>query len=98
MTNFTDIRTGLGYDVHAFDAKSELWLAGIKIPYDKGLKGHSDADVALHALTDALLGAIGAGDIGVHFPPSEAKWKGASSDIFLSHAAALIGDKGGMWI
>lgn len=95
MNNFTDVRTGHGYDVHAFDAQSDLWLAGVKIPHDKGLKGHSDADVALHALTDALLGAIGAGDIGVHFPPTEAKWKGASSDIFLSHAAQLIADKGG---
>ncbi len=95
MSNFTDVRTGLGYDVHAFDTDSDLWLAGVKIPYNKGLKGHSDADVALHALTDAILGAIGAGDIGVHFPPSDAKWKGASSDIFLSHAATLVADKGG---
>ncbi|MCF8468080.1 MAG: bifunctional 2-C-methyl-D-erythritol 4-phosphate cytidylyltransferase/2-C-methyl-D-erythritol 2,4-cyclodiphosphate synthase [Sneathiella sp.] len=91
-----DIRTGQGFDVHAFAENRELWLGGIKIPHDKGLKGHSDADVALHALTDALLGAIGAGDIGVHFPPSDARWKGVSSDLLLTHAAALIAEKGGM--
>jgi len=91
----SDIRTGQGFDVHAFDAARDMWLGGIQIPYHQGLKGHSDADVALHALTDALLGAIGAGDIGSHFPPDNAQWKGASSDRFLAHAAKLITDKGG---
>jgi 2-C-methyl-D-erythritol 4-phosphate cytidylyltransferase/2-C-methyl-D-erythritol 2,4-cyclodiphosphate synthase len=91
----TDVRTGSGFDVHAFEAGRELWLGGIKIAHDKGLKGHSDADVALHAITDALLGAIGAGDIGTHFPPSDDKWKGAASPLFLQHAAKLIREKGG---
>ncbi|MCC3306069.1 bifunctional 2-C-methyl-D-erythritol 4-phosphate cytidylyltransferase/2-C-methyl-D-erythritol 2,4-cyclodiphosphate synthase [Sneathiella sp. HT1-7] len=91
-----DVRTGLGFDVHAFEEGDSVWLGGVSIPYDKRLKGHSDADVALHALTDALLGAIGAGDIGLHFPPTDAKWKGASSDLFLRHAADLVGKKGGV--
>ncbi|MEH6475824.1 MAG: bifunctional 2-C-methyl-D-erythritol 4-phosphate cytidylyltransferase/2-C-methyl-D-erythritol 2,4-cyclodiphosphate synthase [Sneathiella sp.] len=91
----TDIRTGLGFDVHSFDVHSDMWLGGVNIPYNKGLKGHSDADVALHALTDAVLGAIGAGDIGTHFPPSDDTWKGVSSDRFLSHAAQLVTDLGG---
>ncbi|MCR9213603.1 MAG: bifunctional 2-C-methyl-D-erythritol 4-phosphate cytidylyltransferase/2-C-methyl-D-erythritol 2,4-cyclodiphosphate synthase [Proteobacteria bacterium] len=93
--SLTDIRTGSGFDVHAFEAGRELSLGGVKIAHDKGLKGHSDADVALHAITDALLGAIGAGDIGTHFPPSDEKWKGAASPLFLQHAAGLIRDKGG---
>ncbi len=93
--HLNDIRTGFGYDVHAFDNNSDLWLGGVKVPYEMGLKGHSDADVALHALTDALLGAIGAGDIGLHFPPSDPKWKGAASDQFLAHAASLIEKRGG---
>lgn len=92
----TDIRTGFGFDVHAFEPGDKIWLGGVSIPHDKRLKGHSDADVALHALTDALLGAIGAGDIGTHFPPSDPQWKGAASDRFLRHAADLIGKKGGM--
>ena len=92
----TDVRTGLGFDVHAFEAGESVWLGGVNIPYSKRLKGHSDADVALHALTDALLGAIGEGDIGTHFPPSDSKWKGAPSDLFLRHAAVLIGEKGGI--
>lgn len=91
----TDIRTGLGYDVHAFADNRDMWLGGVKIPYEKGLKGHSDADVALHALTDAILGAIGAGDIGTHFPPSDDQWKGVSSDRFLAHAGSLVTDLGG---
>ncbi len=91
----SDIRSGLGFDVHAFADNRDMWLGGVKIPFDKGLKGHSDADVALHALTDALLGAIGAGDIGTHFPPSDDQWKGVSSDRFLSHAGMLITDLGG---
>jgi 2-C-methyl-D-erythritol 4-phosphate cytidylyltransferase/2-C-methyl-D-erythritol 2,4-cyclodiphosphate synthase len=88
-------RTGLGFDVHAFAAGEELWLGGIPIPHDRGLKGHSDADVALHALTDALLGAAGAGDIGDHFPPSEPKWRGAASSRFVEHARDLIEGRGG---
>jgi 2-C-methyl-D-erythritol 4-phosphate cytidylyltransferase / 2-C-methyl-D-erythritol 2,4-cyclodiphosphate synthase len=88
-------RTGFGFDVHAFAAGRELWLGGIRIEHDRGLAGHSDADVALHALTDALLGAIGAGDIGDHFPPSDPRWRGASSDRFLAHARDMIEARGG---
>jgi 2-C-methyl-D-erythritol 4-phosphate cytidylyltransferase/2-C-methyl-D-erythritol 2,4-cyclodiphosphate synthase len=88
-------RTGLGFDVHAFAAGEELWLAGIQIPHDKGLKGHSDADIVLHAVTDALLGAAGEGDIGEHFPPSDPQWRGASSSIFVDHARALIERRAG---
>ena len=90
-----DIRTGSGYDVHAFEAGDHVILGGVKIPHSKALRGHSDADAALHALTDALLGAIGEGDIGDHFPPSDGKWKNAPSDIFLKHAAELVAKKGG---
>lgn len=88
-------RTGMGFDVHRLVQGEELWLGGIRIPHDKGLSGHSDADVALHALTDALLGAIGAGDIGTHFPPSDARWRGAPSSRFLEHAALLVESAGG---
>ncbi|HQS97880.1 MAG: bifunctional 2-C-methyl-D-erythritol 4-phosphate cytidylyltransferase/2-C-methyl-D-erythritol 2,4-cyclodiphosphate synthase [Novosphingobium sp. 17-62-19] len=84
------VRTGMGFDVHRLVDGEELWLCGVKIPHDKGLSGHSDADVAIHALVDALLGAIAAGDIGDHFPPSDPQWKGASSDRFLAHAASLV--------
>ena len=91
----SQIRTGLGFDVHQLVSGEELWLGGIKIDHDKGLSGHSDADVLLHALTDALLGAIGAGDIGDHFPPTDAKWQGAASDQFVTYAAELIAGKGG---
>ena len=94
--NLTDIRTGMGYDVHAFEAGEKVILGGITIPHNQQLKGHSDADVALHALTDAMLGAIGDGDIGTHFPPSDEKWKGKSSDIFLRHANNLLKNKEGM--
>jgi len=87
-------RTGMGFDVHRLVAGEDLWLCGVKIDHDKGLSGHSDADVAIHALVDALLGAIAAGDIGDHFPPSDAQWKGASSDRFLAHAAALVAQSG----
>ncbi|MFP5396269.1 MAG: bifunctional 2-C-methyl-D-erythritol 4-phosphate cytidylyltransferase/2-C-methyl-D-erythritol 2,4-cyclodiphosphate synthase [Alphaproteobacteria bacterium] len=83
------IRVGTGFDVHRLAAGEDLWLCGIRIDHDKGLSGHSDADVAIHALVDAILGAIGAGDIGSHFPPSDPQWKGASSDQFLTHAVAL---------
>jgi 2-C-methyl-D-erythritol 4-phosphate cytidylyltransferase / 2-C-methyl-D-erythritol 2,4-cyclodiphosphate synthase len=88
-------RTGMGFDVHAFAAGEDLWLGGIRIPHERGLKGHSDADVLLHALTDALLGAIGAGDIGDHFPPSDPQWRGAASSLFVEHARALIEALGG---
>jgi 2-C-methyl-D-erythritol 4-phosphate cytidylyltransferase / 2-C-methyl-D-erythritol 2,4-cyclodiphosphate synthase len=87
-------RTGFGYDVHRLEEGQELWLCGIKIPHDRGLSGHSDADVALHALTDALLGAISAGDIGDHFPPSDPQWRGAASARFVEHAVALIAKRG----
>jgi 2-C-methyl-D-erythritol 4-phosphate cytidylyltransferase/2-C-methyl-D-erythritol 2,4-cyclodiphosphate synthase len=90
-----EIRTGSGFDAHRFEAGDHVTLCGVKIPFSQGLKGHSDADVALHALTDALLGAIGQGDIGQHFPPSDAQWKGASSDRFLAHAANLVRAQGG---
>ncbi len=90
-----DIRTGSGFDVHRLAEGEELWLGGLKIPHDKGLAGHSDADVLLHALTDALLGAIAAGDIGDHFPPSDEKWRGVASEVFASHAISLIREKGG---
>jgi 2-C-methyl-D-erythritol 4-phosphate cytidylyltransferase/2-C-methyl-D-erythritol 2,4-cyclodiphosphate synthase len=85
----------MGFDVHRLGDGEELWLGGVKIPHHQGLIGHSDADVALHALTDAILGAIGAGDIGTHFPPSDAQWRGASSDRFLARAATLVGEAGG---
>jgi 2-C-methyl-D-erythritol 4-phosphate cytidylyltransferase / 2-C-methyl-D-erythritol 2,4-cyclodiphosphate synthase len=88
-------RTGLGFDVHAFAAGEELWLGGILIPHPRGLKGHSDADVLLHAVTDALLGAAGEGDIGVHFPPTDPKWRGAPSSVFVEHARDLIERRGG---
>jgi 2-C-methyl-D-erythritol 4-phosphate cytidylyltransferase / 2-C-methyl-D-erythritol 2,4-cyclodiphosphate synthase len=88
-------RTGMGFDVHRLGASEELWLGGVLIPHDKGLIGHSDADVALHALTDAILGAIGAGDIGTHFPPSDPQWRGAPSSRFLEHAAELVVAAGG---
>src|SRR3546814_10233213 len=88
-------RTGLGFDVHRFAEGEELWLGGLLIPHDKGLSGHSDADVVLHALTDALLGAIGEGDIGDHFPPSDPQWRGAPSSRFAQHARALIEERGG---
>ncbi len=89
-------RTGLGYDVHRLAVGEELWLCGVQFAHDKGLTGHSDADVALHALTDALLGALGDGDIGAHFPPSDAQWRGAASYRFVEHAAALIRKAGGV--
>ena len=94
MTALPAIRTGMGFDVHRLAAGEELWLGGIRIEHDRGLAGHSDADVGLHALVDAILGAIGAGDIGSHFPPSDAQWKGASSDRFLVHAVALAREAG----
>lgn len=87
-------RIGQGYDVHRLETGEELWLCGVQIPHDKGLSGHSDADVALHAITDAVLGAIGAGDIGTHFPPSDPQWRGARSAQFLEHAVSLAREAG----
>ncbi len=90
-----DVRTGNGYDVHQLVPGDGVTLCGVFIPHDQKLSGHSDADVALHALTDALLATCGAGDIGDHFPPSDMQWKGAPSRIFLDHAATIVRDKGG---
>lgn len=89
-TRHGDIRTGQGFDVHAFGPGDHVWLCGVRVPHDRGLIGHSDADVGLHALTDAILGAIGAGDIGMHFPPSDPQWRGAPSHLFLAHASSLV--------
>ena len=88
-------RLGTGFDVHAFTEGDHVWLGGIRIPADRGVLAHSDGDVALHALTDALLGAIADGDIGTHFPPSDEKWRGAASDQFLAHACGLVRARGG---
>ena len=90
-----EIRTGTGFDVHKFGPGDGVWLCGLKIPHTQGLEGHSDADVALHAATDAVLGAIGDGDIGAHFPPTDMKWRGVSSDRFLKHAHDLLKARGG---
>ena len=90
-----ETRTGLGFDVHRFGPGDHVMLCGVKVPHEFGLEGHSDADVGLHAVTDALLGAIGEGDIGTHFPPSDPQWKGTESDIFLRHAGDMIAGKGG---
>jgi 2-C-methyl-D-erythritol 4-phosphate cytidylyltransferase / 2-C-methyl-D-erythritol 2,4-cyclodiphosphate synthase len=90
-----DVRTGNGYDVHQLEPGEGVTLCGVLIAHDHKLKGHSDADCALHALTDALLATCGAGDIGDHFPPSDPQWKGAASRIFLEHAAKIVRDKGG---
>ncbi len=92
---FPDVRTGNGYDVHAFGPGDHVTLCGIAVPYEKTLSGHSDADVGLHALTDALLATCGAGDIGTHFPPSDPQWKGAASRLFVEHAVGIVRDKGG---
>jgi 2-C-methyl-D-erythritol 4-phosphate cytidylyltransferase/2-C-methyl-D-erythritol 2,4-cyclodiphosphate synthase len=92
---FPDIRTGNGYDVHAFEAGDHVTLCGVAIPHNRKLSGHSDADVGLHALTDALLATCGAGDIGTHFPPSDPQWKGAASHLFVEHAARLVRERGG---
>lgn len=90
-----DIRIGHGFDVHVFCPGDHVWLCGVKVPHSRGLQGHSDADVGLHALADALYGALGEGDIGQHFPPSDPQWKGAESHVFLAHAASLVAAKGG---
>jgi len=91
-----DVRVGQGFDVHPFGPGDHLWICGVRIPHDMGLVGHSDADVGLHALTDAVFGAIGAGDIGMHFPPEDPRWRGAASERFLSHAADLVRTQGGV--
>ncbi|MGB3710187.1 MAG: bifunctional 2-C-methyl-D-erythritol 4-phosphate cytidylyltransferase/2-C-methyl-D-erythritol 2,4-cyclodiphosphate synthase [Erythrobacter sp.] len=93
-TGVPPMRIGQGFDVHRLERGQELWLCGIKIDHEYGLSGHSDADVALHAITDAILGAIGAGDIGTHFPPSDPQWAGARSGRFLEHAVKLAGEAG----
>jgi 2-C-methyl-D-erythritol 4-phosphate cytidylyltransferase/2-C-methyl-D-erythritol 2,4-cyclodiphosphate synthase len=95
LAGLGDIRTGQGFDIHAFTDGDHVMLGGIRIPHSQGVAGHSDADVVLHAITDALLGAIGDGDIGSHFPPSDARWKGAASRVFVAHAVGLIAARGG---
>ena len=89
-----DIRMGTGFDVHAFGPGDHCWLCGVAVPHDRGLMGHSDADVGMHALTDALYGALAEGDIGRHFPPSDPQWKGAASEIFLAHAMGRVRARG----
>ncbi len=89
-----DVRCGNGYDVHRFGPGDHVWLCGVKVPYDRALQGHSDADVGMHAVTDAIYGALGLGDIGQHFPPSDPQWKGAASHIFLEHAVSLAAENG----
>ena len=89
-------RTGMGFDVHAFAGQGPVIIGGIEVPHSRGLAGHSDADVVLHAITDALLGAAGLGDIGVHFPPSDPRWKDADSSLFLAHASRLLRENGAL--
>ena len=89
-----DIRLGNGFDVHAFEPGDHVILCGVTIPHDQSLKGHSDADVGMHAITDAIYGALARGDIGQHFPPSDPQWKGANSDVFLRHAVDLAQQHG----
>ena len=88
-------RVGMGYDVHRLAADEELWLCGVQVPHDRGLAGHSDADVAIHAIVDAVLGALSEGDIGSHFPPSDPQWRGAASSRFLEYAANRVTERGG---
>jgi 2-C-methyl-D-erythritol 4-phosphate cytidylyltransferase/2-C-methyl-D-erythritol 2,4-cyclodiphosphate synthase len=95
LAALTDVRTGFGYDVHAFGPGDHVTLGGVRIPHGQGLSGHSDADVVLHALVDAILGALADGDIGVHFPPSDPQWRGASSDRFLGFAVERVHARGG---
>ena len=94
MRHHMDIRCGNGYDVHRFEPGDHVWLCGVQIPHSRGLQGHSDADVGMHAITDAIYGALGLGDIGQHFPPTDPKWKGAASHIFLEHAVGLATQHG----
>jgi 2-C-methyl-D-erythritol 4-phosphate cytidylyltransferase/2-C-methyl-D-erythritol 2,4-cyclodiphosphate synthase len=91
----SEVRVGSGFDVHRFGPGAGVMLCGVAVPHGAGLVGHSDADVGLHALTDAILGALGAGDIGEHFPPSDPRWRGQASELFLRHAAGLVGARGG---
>jgi len=95
LSSATETRVGQGFDVHRFGPGDRVMLCGIAVPHDAGLRGHSDADVGLHALTDAILGALGAGDIGQHFPPAEARWKDVESGVFLCHAGDLVAKAGG---
>jgi 2-C-methyl-D-erythritol 2,4-cyclodiphosphate synthase len=90
----TDIRIGQGLDVHAFGAGDHVMLGGVRIPHTQGVQAHSDGDVVLHALCDAMLGALALGDIGRHFPPSDPRWKDADSRVFLRHCQALLGERG----
>ncbi len=92
----TSVRTGMGFDVHGFGEGDKIWLGGIAVPHGAGLVGHSDADVLLHAICDALLGAIGDGDIGTHFPPSDPQWRGAASALFVEHVCDLVAQRGGV--
>jgi 2-C-methyl-D-erythritol 4-phosphate cytidylyltransferase/2-C-methyl-D-erythritol 2,4-cyclodiphosphate synthase len=94
LTGAVSPRTGMGFDVHAFAGEGPVMLGGVEVPHSRGLAGHSDADVVLHAITDALLGAAGLGDIGEHFPPSDPRWKGAESSLFLTHALELLRARG----
>ena len=91
-----DVRTGSGFDAHRFEPGDHVWLCGVRIPHDFSLEGHSDGDAGLHALTDAILGTIGAQDIGAHFAPSDERWRGAGSHLFLEHAASLVRERGGV--
>jgi 2-C-methyl-D-erythritol 4-phosphate cytidylyltransferase/2-C-methyl-D-erythritol 2,4-cyclodiphosphate synthase len=91
----SETRTGTGFDVHRFAPGDHVWLCGVKVPHELSLEGHSDADVGLHALTDAILGALGAGDIGMHFPPTDERWRGAASHRFLAHSMSLLRERGG---
>src|SRR5690606_28084415 len=91
-----DVRLGHGFDVHAFAPGDHVMLCGVRIPHEAALKGHSDADVGLHALTDAIYGALGDGDIGTHFPPTDPRWAGAASHIFLAAAADAVAARGGL--
>jgi 2-C-methyl-D-erythritol 4-phosphate cytidylyltransferase/2-C-methyl-D-erythritol 2,4-cyclodiphosphate synthase len=95
LAELGDVRTGFGFDVHQFGDGDHVMLGGVRVPFHRGLAGHSDADVVLHALVDALLGAISDGDIGVHFPPSDPQWRGASSDRFLAFAVERVRARGG---
>ena len=95
LSSLSDVRTGFGFDVHRFGDGDHVMLGGVRVPHTRGLSGHSDADVVLHALVDALLGALAEGDIGVHFPPTDAQWRGASSDRFLAFAAERVRARGG---
>ena len=95
LAALSDVRTGFGFDVHQFGDGDHVMLGGVRIPHGRGLSGHSDADVVLHALVDAILGALSEGDIGVHFPPTDARWRGASSDRFFAFAVERVHARGG---